>query len=136
MTHTNTEKNTVKCEQENPTLWFRLQHQIYQISSHTLLSSPDPLRSSQLKFLLNSVSTTSRTLHNWQYSLSLSQSINYMIISVSLVLKKKKKKNWFLTLLISYKDSVKLNKNWFYLWFFSFFFYLYWKNIWNKLLES
>ena len=100
------EKNSVKFEQENPTLWFRLQHQMCQISSHTFLSSTDPLRSSQLKFLLNSVSTTSRTLHNWQYSLSL----NYMIISVSLVLKKKKK-NWFPTLLISYKESVRLNKN-------------------------
>ena len=71
------EKNSVKFEQENPTLWFRLQHQMCQISSHTFLSSTDPLRSSQLKFLLNSVSTTSRTLHNWQYSLSLSLSQLY-----------------------------------------------------------
>ena len=127
------EKNSVKFEPENPTLWFRLQHQMCQISSHTFLSSTDPLRSSQLKFLLNSVSTTSRTLHNWQYSLSLS--LNYMIISVSLVLKKKKKTGfppyWYPTKIVS--DWIKTS---FIFDFFSFFFYLYWKNIWNKMLES
>lgn len=47
-----------------------------QISSHTFLSSTDPLRSSQLKFLLNSVSTTSRTLTQLTI-LSLSQLYDY-----------------------------------------------------------